>query len=240
MPTYYTPGSFEYAYALIDNETGLPFRHGPGQDIPIKGKYLTPRNATLIFYAAKDNPTKTTYFSQRYFGVILASPYGNGVGTTAVGYSYMVSFGSINPPKASCTAENSNNLSIQLPRSPLSAFPEVGSSYATAKDQIVISCTGKMSATMKLNLGADQIALDSSGQATVIKNKLDTADAAQGIGFVLNDHSGKRLINNEVIRLASLDNGRTQLPIYAQYYRYAEHIKPGRTEATAGFTLSFN
>ena len=240
MPTYYTPGSFEYAYALIDNQTGLPFRHNPGQEIPVKSQFLNPRNATLIFYATKDNPTKTTYFDDQYFGVLLATAYGSSAGNSAVGFSYKVGYGSINPPKASCTTANSSNLSIQLPRSPLSAFPEVGSSYATAKDQFAISCTGNISATMKLNLGADQVALDTSGQATVIKNKLDTADAAQGIGFVLNDQSGKRLKNNEVIRLASLSSGLTQIPIYAKYYRYADHIKPGRTEATAGFTLSFN
>lgn len=236
MPAYYLPRSNnEYAYVLIDNESGLPF--GNKQDystIPIDTDKMLPRQATLILYATLDNPTFSMALGNIELGGLKPE-----VGDYTTGYTYKFQTGSIDAAAVSCDINNPNNLSITLPHSPISAFNDIGDTHAKAGTQLGITCTGDMQAKISLRLDSNQVESDDYGQDTVIKNERESGDYAKGIGFVLSI-DGERLIDDSWVDLPDLGKGTVQIPIDAEYYRYGYETSAGKVQAIANFIVEFN
>ncbi|WP_311752347.1 fimbrial protein [Proteus columbae] len=243
-PAYYVvrkpnTGVDDYAYVLIENESGLSFRSQPGQEVPVNSPKLNTRDATVIIYATKDNP-KSQRFTTQYIGSILINRFNSGGGTTAVGFSYRLSVNIISAP-TSCSAENTN-LEMNLPKMPITAFSSIGfpRDNQYAEDNLRINCTGNASAKIKL-MAHNTTSYD--GQKTIIKpdNEGDSNNA-KGVGFVVSSPSSGDtvLINNQFVPLADLTSGSNSVPLKAEYYRYGDDIKPGKLNATANFVLEFN
>lgn len=243
-PAYYVvrkpnTGLDDYAYVLIENESGLSFRSQPGQEVPVNAPKLNTRDATVIVYATKDNP-KSQRFTTQYIGSILINRFNSGGGTTAVGFSYRLSVNIISAP-TSCSAENTN-LIMNLPRISTSAFPKIGfpTEQAYAEDHLKINCTGNVSAKIKLMANNTT---SYEGQESVIKaDNEGSQDNAKGIGFVVTSplSNDTRLVNNQFVKLADLTNGSTNVPLKAEYFRYGNEVKPGKVNASANFVLEFN
>lgn len=243
LPGSFAGGEYHYAYVLIDQLTGRPYgeqgnpselrvNEGDNQD----GK-MRPRQATVIIYANVDNPTKSVPLANTTLGGLLPGHPGSLPGS---GVTYMFESGNIAATQTSCTLENAHNLSIHLPRSPISALPEVGSTHAKEKDELKIKCTGDMKATISLNLDNDQVLTDDSGNDSVIRNNKERDEnGAKGIGFVVSLDDGTRLENRNSIFLKNLDDGTSYVPIYAEYYRYGNEVSAGKVEAIANFTIEF-
>lgn len=243
-PAYYIvrngpiTGYDDYVYVLIDNKTGLSFRSQPGQEVPVGDSKLYSRDATVIVYSTKDNP-RSERFTTQYIGSVLINRFDSGGGTTAVGFSYRLSINIISAP-TSCSAENTN-LEMNLPRMPTSAFPTIGfpTQSASAEEDLRISCTGNVSAKIKLMANNTT---SYEGQESVIKPDNEGGSHAQGIGFVVSSplSGNTRLVNNQFVKLADLTNGITNVPLKAEYFRYGNEIKAGSVNATASFVLEFN
>lgn len=243
-PAYYVvrkpnTGVDDYAYVLIENESGLSFRSQPGQEVPVNSPKLNTRDATVIIYATKDNP-KSQRFTTQYIGSILINRFNSGGGTTAVGFSYRLSVNIISAP-TSCSAENTN-LEMNLPKMPITAFSSIGfpRDNQYAEDNLRINCTGNASAKIKL-MAHNTTSYD--GQKTIIKpdNEGDSNNA-KGVGFVVSSPSSGDtvLINNQFVPLADLASGSNSVPLKAEYYRYGDEVKPGKVNASANFVLEFN
>lgn len=255
MPTYYgdidgrpayyvvrngpTVGLDDYAYVLIENQSGLAFRSQPGQEIPVNAPKLNTRDATVIVYATKDNP-KSQRFTTQYIGSILINRFNSGGGTTAVGFSYRLSVNIISAP-TSCSAENTD-LEMNLPKMPITAFSDIGfpRDNQYAEDHLRINCTGDASAKIKL-MAHNTTSYE--GQKTIIKpDNEGNSNNAKGVGFVVSSPSSGDtvLINNQFVKLADLASGINNVPLKAEYYRYGDEVKPGKLSASANFVLEFD
>lgn len=231
-------GNYEYAYALIDNETGRPF--GDRQyysEIKVNDDKMRPRPATVILYAAVDNPTKTIWLNPSSSLGGLRPKINNP--DARIGITYKFKSGSISPAPASCDLNNPDNLTITLPRSPITAFKEIGDVHAKENTELSITCTGEMTGKILLNLSSHRAMQDDQGRYSVIKNEREGGEHADGIGFVLSTN-GRRISNGERIDLPNLGKGITQIPIDAEYYRYGYKTSAGRVQAIANFVVEFN
>ncbi|MEG0279387.1 MAG: fimbrial protein [Morganella sp. (in: enterobacteria)] len=241
-PAYhiYPGGDRNFVYVLLDSRTGIPFQNHPGADVPVPEGSLLPLDLAVIIYAAKDNPDTLNLSGGAYIGTVLIQAFNPGGGTTSVGYSYRLK-GKIENAPSSCNLENSN-LEFTLPRAPTSAFSSVGfpDGTYTAEDELFISCNDNVSANMKL------IATDTesyNGKDSVIKiDNEGQGNNAAGIGFTIKSpmNNDEMLVNHEFIKIADLQEGRTRVPLIAEYYRYGDSIKAGKAEATAQFVLQFD
>lgn len=237
QPAFYLPrGNNEYAYVLIDNDTGLAFGNNQYYStIPVNDDKMKSRQATVILYAAMDNPT----LSVQLGNVVLGGLRPEVSNEYRTGYTYMFKSGSIDAAPVSCDLDNPDNLSITLPRSPVSAFNDIGDTHASESTDLRITCTGDMTAKMSLRLDGDQVERDDYGHYTVIKNEREGDEYAKGIGFVLSAH-GDRLIDDEWVQLPNLGHGTTHIPIEAKYYRYGNSTSAGKVQAIANFVVEFN
>lgn len=241
QPTFYilnsfNAGQYEYAYALIDNETNRPFGNRDYySELQVNDDKMRPRSATVILYAAVDNPTKTLYLN-RSIGLGGLLPH---IPSNQVGITYKFDSGKIEAAPNGCNLENPDNLSITLPRSPISAFNDVGDTHSRESTDLSITCTSNMTAKISLRLDSSQVERDDYGQETVIKNEKETGEFAKGIGFVLSI-DGTRLIDDEWVNLSNLGNGTTHIPIDAEYYRYGYTTSAGKVQAIANFVVEFN
>lgn len=233
----YNSGVYEYLYVLIDNATGKPYGvESNPSELVVGDSQLKPRPATVILYAGVDNPTKEVSLNSGV-GSLLSGRVGT---STSSGISYYFKQAKITPGGTSCSLENAHNMSIRLPRSPISALPEVGSTHAKEKDELRIKCTGDMRASISLNLDNDQVLTDESGNDSVIRNKRERdQEGAKGIGFVVSTDDGIRLENRNSVFLKDLSDGMSYIPIYAEYYRYGKEVSAGKVEAIANFTIEF-
>ncbi|EPF73885.1 fimbrial protein [Acinetobacter rudis] len=242
LPNSYAGGENHYAYVLIDNLTGRPYgdRGNPSELRVNEGdnqdSKMRPRQATVIIYANIDNPTKAVQLGNVTLGGLLPGPPGNPFGS---GVTYMFDSGNIAAAEASCEIENANNLTIDLPRAPLSALNRIGTTSSRTKGELKIQCTGDMRAHLSLNLSNNQVQTDDDGDESVIKNSQEGREFAKGIGFVSSTEDGKRLINRKSVFLKNLDKGETKVPIYAEYYRYGDEVSAGKVEASANFIMEF-
>ncbi|WP_100157988.1 fimbrial protein [Proteus columbae] len=254
MPTYYMDidgrpayyvvrnghitGLDDYAYVLIENESGLSFRSQPGQEVPVNSPKLNTRDATVIIYSTKDNP-KSQRFTTQYIGSILINRFNSGGGTTAVGFSYRLSVNIISAP-TSCSAENTN-LQMKLPAVPITAFSEMGfpDSSVYAEDNLIINCSGNVSAKIKL-MANNTTSYES--QESVIKPDSEGGRNAKGVGFIVTSplSDNTRLVNNQFVKLADLSSGTTSVPLKTEYFRYGNEVQTGSINATANFVLEFN
>lgn len=243
LPRSYSGGEWHYAYVLIDDETGKPYgdKNSPSELYVNDGEFqdnkLRPRSATVILYAGIDNPTAKVSLANIELGGLLPGPPGKPFG---VGVTYKFNSGNIAPVSRSCSLENANNLIIDLPHSPISALPEIGSTHAKGKTELIVKCTGDMRATMTLNLDNNQVLPDESGDDSVIRNKKENdSNGAKGIGFVVSTNEGTRLANHTSVFLKDLGDGTSYVPIYAEYYRYGNEVSAGKVEAIANFVIEF-
>lgn len=241
-PAYhiYPGGDRNFVYVLIDDDTGIPFRNTPGADVPVSQGPLLPLNLIVIIYAAKDNPDTLNLSGGAYIGTVLIQAFNSGGGTTSVGYSYRLK-GKIENAPASCNLENSN-LEFSLPRAPTSAFSSVGfpDGTYTAEDDLWISCNESVSANMKLV--ADNTEYYDGKESVIKVDNEGEGNNAAGIGFTVKSpmNNDEMLVNQEFIKIADLQEGRTRVPLIAEYYRYGDSIKAGKAEATAQFVLQFD
>lgn len=232
-------GSDSIVYVLIDDDSQESFRNKPGQALPVPKGPLLPINATIIFYAAKDNP-ESTYFNQSIVGTVLINRYSSGGGTTRTGYTYELK-GAIESAPTSCSAENTD-LEFNLPPLSTAAFSSIGfpSEASATEDNMRIICTGDMSASIKLL--ADNTRSYQGKQSIITLDNEGESNHASGIGFTVKSPLSHDtfLENNEFVKLADLKNGETDVPLIAEYYRYGDSITPGKAEATAQFVLQFD
>ncbi|ELX8379427.1 fimbrial protein [Providencia vermicola] len=232
-------GPANIVYVLIDNRTGLPFRNRPGQELPVPEGSLMPLDATVIFYAAKDNPTPTT-FTNSVIGSVLIKRFESGGGSTKVGFTYRLK-GKVESAPTSCSAQNTD-LTFTLPRLPITAFSSIGfpSQSSAVEENIKIVCTGNVSAKIKLIANKTE---SYDGKDAVIKiDNEGQGSNASGIGYVVKSplSNDNVLVNQTFVKLADLEKGETMVPLKAEYYRYSHSIKAGKAEATAQFVLQFD
>ncbi|EKT54220.1 fimbrial protein [Providencia sneebia] len=231
-------GNDNFAYVLIDNTTGQSFKVS-GQPLPVPEGDLMPIDATVILYAAIDNPKSTTFYSD-IIGAILINPYQSGGGSTRIGYTYQLAGKVVSAP-TSCSLTNTD-LEFELPRISTTELPAIGSptsNYSKSND-LVIDCTGKVSAKIKLQAANTT---SYNGKESVIKTTNEGQnDNASGVGFIvkLPGNNNEVLVNQEFVRLADLDTGSTPVPLIAEYYRYNPEIKAGKLNAEANFVVQFN
>ncbi|EPG2135392.1 fimbrial protein [Providencia stuartii] len=232
-------GPVNIVYVLIESKSGLPFTNRPGQVLPVPEGALMPIDATVIFYAGKDNPTATS-FDNSVIGAILIKRFDPGGGSTKVGYTYRLK-GKVTSAPTSCEAKNTD-LSFTLPRVPTTAFPSVGfpTTPSSVEEHINIVCTGNVSA--KIKLIANNTASYNGKDAVIKIDNEGQGNNASGIGFVVKSplNNDNVLVNQEFVKLADLEKGETRVPLKAEYYRYGNSVKAGKAEATAQFVLQFN
>lgn len=229
---------YEYVYALIDNETSQPFGNLQNySELAVNDERMRPRQATVILYAAVDNPEKMVYLNRNTSLGGLRPKISNP--DPRIGITYKFSYGSISPAPVSCNLNNPDNLSITLPRSPVTAFNAVGDTYAKESTELNISCTGEMTGKISLNIAPGRTMQDDQGRYSVIQNERDDNEFAQGIGFVISTN-GARISNGESVDLPNLGKGTMQIPIDAEYYRYGHDTSAGKVQAIANFVVEFN
>lgn len=229
-------GTEEYAYVLIDNATDRPYGNMSNySELSVGDDKMRERPATVILYAAVDNPS----ISMSLDNIVLGGLRPNLSGEYQTGYTYMFNSGSITAGATSCSLNNPHNLSIKLPSAPVSVFKNIGATYAKESTELEISCTGEMEGKITLQLDSNQSERDDSGKYSVIKNENEGGRDAEGIGFVLSSN-GKRLIDENEVRLPSLGTGTTRIPLTAEYYRYGNSVSAGRVHASVSFVVEFN
>lgn len=234
-PTYYLGATgTKYAYALIDDNTGLAYSD-KGTKIPSSMDKFVPRSTTIIIYAAMDSPSDVKNMAMS-LGMLNG---GSIIGIGASSYYYSL-HGNITQAPIYCTLLNSN-LEMTLPRISVNSFSGIGfpSEQATATDNIIINCTGNMSAELKLMASETEIY---NGKNAVIKvDNGDSLNSASGVGFIVNapNNNGFILENNIYVKIAELINGQNFVPLEVEYYRYGP-IKPGTMSVSAGFVIRFN
>lgn len=241
-PAYYftrPPSSNnDYVYVLIEDRSGVSFRTQPGQEFPVMDSELNTRDATVIIYATKDNPGSVNYTKQ-HIGAILVDRFSSAGGTTKVGFTYQLTINLVSAP-TSCSAENTN-LEMKLPAVPITAFSEMGfpDSNAYAEDNLIINCSGNVSAKIKLMANNTT---SYEGQESVIKPDNEGGRDAKGVGFVVTSplSDNTRLVNNQFVKLADLSSGTTSVPLKTEYFRYGNEVQTGSINATANFVLEFN
>lgn len=238
-PTYYLSAyDTDYAYAIEDMDTGAPFSSA-GTAINYPQPYLYPLNVQVHLYTTTDHPEPIVRWGS-HIGALLVTRYGDGIGTTAVGFHHIIA---INVKTATtCQIEN-NNLVIHLDPVSLSDFPERGyaRSGAAGRDHISINCSGNMSAEIMVTGKHGTETLDGEDAILKIENE-GQGNNAQGIGFVLSapDQQDRVLINNKYVSLGTMRSGRQSIPLEARYYRYGDWVKPGQASSTASFVIQFN
>ncbi|MFB0772637.1 fimbrial protein [Proteus cibi] len=238
---YYLPDSNRnYAYVFIDNATDQTYPQGSTISLPIVDSTYRIRPASLIIYAAKDNPD--TFSSKKRLTVaeVRFTPYEN---RFVLEYALTSGDLSIVEGPASCSiGSGSDNLTMILPRISTSKFTQIGfpSDNVFATDRINVNCTGKMSAKIKISTNSENI----NGRNSLIKiDDEGIKNNASGIGFVL---SGQFLGDNELIStnewtsLGDLEYGPSSIELKARYYRYKDKISAGNASASAEFILQFD
>ncbi len=81
-----------------------------------------------------------------------------------------------------------------------------------------------------------------NGKESVIVPDDEGNNNASGVGFVVTSpmNNDAVLVNQEFVKIADLQDGKTRVPLVAEYYRYGDSVKPGRLEANTQFILQFD
>lgn len=235
-PAYFIGEEGYFAYVMVDNESGLPYRTHPASVLKTNSGILQPRSTSLIVYAAKDNPKKTrvkrvgTGFLRMYKDI------------TAISYGIKYDANlNIEPAQPICTIEN-KNLEISLKRISTSAFPEMGYPGESTSEtgNLILFCTGELNSSIKISM--NNYALLNGKQSVVVPDNDGQSGNSSGVGFVLSSplSNDEPFINNTSVSLGKLNQGSNQIPIKAGYYRYSKNIQPGKATATVSFIISFN
>lgn len=73
-----------------------------------------------------------------------------------------------------------------------------------------------------------------NGKKSVIVPDDEGNNNASGVGFVVTSpmNNDAVLVNQEFVKIADLQDGKTRVPLVAEYYRYGDSVKPAGWKQT--------
>ncbi|GAB1438056.1 hypothetical protein MASR2M36_07990 [Providencia sp.] len=235
-PAYYLDGLRNFAYVMVDNESGLPYQTHSASVLKMGKGIMQPKSTSLFIYAAKDNPQKPR---EKATGTGFLRIYKD-INKETYGISYRTDL-DIEAAQPICTIENTI-LEIPLHRIATSSFPDIGYSNESGKGtgNLMLSCTGELSSSIKITI--NNSASLNGQQSIIVPDHEGQTGNSSGVGFVLSSplSNNKPFIHNTFVSLGKLKIGMNQVPIDAKYYRYSKNIKPGKAAATVSFVIRFD
>ncbi|MFU9137964.1 fimbrial protein [Erwinia tasmaniensis] len=155
------------------------------------------------------------------------------VGDTNI-FNYIIGSGSVQT--VACSVTNRNIL-VNMPQAKKKDFSGTGSTSGETDFAIHLNCDNETNINLTINVGSSGAADASNGILNLDNASTDTS--ASGIGIQILYGSAPFQLG-KMLKIATTNaDGTYALPLQARYYQTEPSVTPGKTEAGATFTMTY-